>query len=230
MNEPTVSVVMAVCNGEAFIRDALASVQGQTVTPLEVIVVDDGSTDRTPEYVEREPGMTLLRQRNAGASAARNAAIARASGEWVAFLDSDDVWLPDKLERQLDLVGNRPELEIVGGGHLAFLEPGTSRPGWLNPRHLIDGTPTFVSSALLVKRSIFARLGMFDESLRFAEDFEWVARARAAGVPIGCVAEIVLRKRVHQTNTTHQLQGAQRTVTQTLMGIVRQRRAGAVGA
>lgn len=224
MNSASVSVIVAVFNGEAFIRDAIDSARKQTVAPLEIIVVDDGSTDRTVQLVQDEPGVTLIQQRNAGASAARNVAVARASGDWIGFLDADDLWLPHKLERQLALAASRPELEIVAGNHLPFLEPGTACPRWLNPQHLVEGAGCFMSSILLVRREVFSRVGLFNESLRFAEDFEWVARTRDAGVLMGSVQEIILHKRVHGTNTTHHLKGAQNTVAQTLLQIVRQRR------
>jgi glycosyltransferase involved in cell wall biosynthesis len=224
MKSPSVTVIVAVFNGEAFVRDALASIRQQTVAPFETIVVDDGSTDRTAEFVQTEPGVTLIRQQNSGASAARNAAIARASGEWVAFLDADDLWLPHKLELQLALATAQPELEIVLGGHLPFLEKDTTCPRWLNPRQLSEGAETFISSVILAKRTLFSRIGGFNESVMFAEDFEWIARARAAGVKMAAVPEIVFHKRVHQTNTTHQLKQAQGTVTQALMQIVRARR------
>lgn len=227
MRFPSVSVIMAVYNGEAFIREALASVRSQSVAPLETIVIDDGSTDRTAELVQGEPGVTLLQQRNAGASAARNAGLARASGDWIAFLDADDIWMPCKLEKQLSLALAQPELGMIAGRHLPFLEQGMKCPAWLNPQHLSDGTQSFVSSVLLCRRALLDRIGLFNESLRFAEDFEWVARARAAGVIIGSVPEIVLRRRVHASNTSHQLLGAQGDVTGALMQIVRQRRAAA---
>jgi len=224
MKPGSVSVIVAVFNGEAFIQDALSSVRHQTVSPFETIVVDDGSTDRTAEFVQNEPGVTLIRQRNAGASAARNAAIARASGEWIAFLDADDLWVPHKLERQLALANAQPELDIVLGSHLPFLEKDTACPRWLNPRQLSEGAETFISSVILARRTLFSRIGGFNEAVLFAEDFEWIARARAAGVKMAAVPEIVFHKRVHQSNTTHQLKQAQRTVTQTLMQIVRARR------
>ncbi|MGH7244436.1 MAG: glycosyltransferase family 2 protein [Phycisphaerales bacterium] len=227
MNSTSVSAIIAVFNGEAFIQDALASVRNQTVPPFEVIVVDDGSTDRTAELVQNEPGVTLIRQSNAGPSAARNAAIARARGEWLAFLDADDLWLPHKLERQLALANAQPEFEIVLGNYLPFLEPGTSCPKWQNPQQLVDGAETFVPSVVLARRTLFSRVGLFNESLRISEDFEWLVRARLAGVTMGRLPEIVTRKRLHQANLSHQLSQAQRGMAQTLMQIVRQRRSAA---
>lgn len=224
MSFPSVSVIVPVYNGEAFVREALASVRSQSVPPLETIVVDDGSTDRTGTLLQDEPGVTLLRQKNAGASAARNAGLARASGEWIAFLDADDIWTPCKLEKQLSLALAQPEHGMIAGRHLPFLEPGTKCPAWLNPQHLTDGTQSFVSSVLLFRRALLDRIGPFNESLRFAEDFEWVARARTAGVLIGSVPDIVLHRRVHASNTSHQLRGAQGDVTRALMQIVQKRR------
>jgi len=221
----SVSVIVPVFNGEAFIRDALASVRNQTVAPLETIVVDDGSTDRTAELVQSMPGVTLIRQRNAGPSAARNAALARASGEWIAFLDADDIWLPHKLQRQLALAAQRPELQIVMATHLPFLAKGTHLPNWLNPQWLKDGADTFAPSVVLARRTLFKSVGLFNESLRISEDFEWFARARVAGVEMGNVPEILVHKLIHQSNLSHEMPKARVNMAQTLLKIVQQRRA-----
>lgn len=224
MNAASVSVIIAVYNGEAFIRAALDSVRHQTVPPIEVIVVDDGSTDRTAELVAKESGITLIRQSNAGPSAARNVALARATGEWIAFLDADDIWLPHKLECQLALAASQPKLEIVMGKYLTFLEEGTSRPSWLAPRLLEESADTFAPSVVLAKRELFSRIGLFNESMRIGEDFEWFTRARVAGVHMGKVPDVVFHKRVHKTNLSHQMLESRLSVTQTLMKVVRQRR------
>ena len=107
----TVSVVIPTYNRSALITRALDSVLAQTVKPHEILVVDDGSTDDTASLVRKHyPAVQLIRQKNTGVSAARNAGITAATGEWVALLDSDDAWLPRKLERQVHAVEQRMHL------------------------------------------------------------------------------------------------------------------------
>jgi len=113
-----ISVVIAVYNGEAYVADAIRSVLAQAGVELELIVVDDGSTDATPGITRgfSDPRLTVLRQENRGVAAARNAGIARARGEFIAFLDADDVWLPTKLQRQMQLFSERPEVGLAYTG------------------------------------------------------------------------------------------------------------------
>ncbi len=112
MNSPLISCIVPVFNGERYLREALDSIFAQTYRPLEILVADDGSTDRTP-YIAAAFGNRLryLRQDNQGPAAARNLGIRAATGEFIAFLDADDVWHPEKLERQMARFQVRPELD-----------------------------------------------------------------------------------------------------------------------
>src|SRR4051812_3217208 len=113
----TVSVVIATYNHGRYLREAIDSALAQTHPPLEVIVVDDGSTDDTAEILQTYGGrIRAMRQANAGVAAARNAGLAAASGRYVGFLDSDDVWAPDKLARQLAVFDAQPALGLVHCG------------------------------------------------------------------------------------------------------------------
>ena len=116
-HKPLVSVIVPAYNVEPFLAETLASVQWQTYREFEVIIVDDGSTDRTSEivqqFVEKDARFILLRQPNANMAAARNAALKQARGEWVAFLDADDAWLSEKLAAQLDLLEQAPRANLL---------------------------------------------------------------------------------------------------------------------
>jgi glycosyltransferase involved in cell wall biosynthesis len=188
---PTVSVITPAYNVAPYIAETIESVLAQTVADLEMIVVDDGSTDGTFEvaskYARRDPRVRLLRQANGGISTARNHGLRHASGEFVAILDSDDIWLPTFLERQLPLF-ERHDVDIVTGnawflgsrldGQCARPCPD-SRPAPDLTGILRDESAVFILSVF--KRSVYERIGGFDEALRTNEDYDYWIRAALAG-------------------------------------------------
>lgn len=188
-SEPTVSVVLPVFNGETFVGRAVQSVLRQTMSDLELLVVDDGSTDRTSTVISRysEPRLKLVKlATNSGAAAARNAGIDQARGEYIAFLDSDDEWMPDKLERQLEYIAasSAPTgisttgfriYRVVSGRHQDIIpDPGLD---WR--RQQLTMCALSPGSTLMVKRDVFPQVGMFDVALRRFEDWDWVIRCLA---------------------------------------------------
>ena len=193
-----VSCVIPVFNGDRFLAAAIDSVLGQTRQPVEVIVVDDGSTDGTPQviagYGDR---IRSLRQDNAGPAAARNAGIALARGGFIGFLDADDLWVPDKLARQLEDLSRHPESMICFGAMMNFREPGPEG----GPVEEWEAKP-FSPCTMLVRRSLFATIGLFDERLRAAEDTEWYCRVMMAGIPYRILPEYLVRRRQHDRNLT----------------------------
>jgi glycosyltransferase involved in cell wall biosynthesis len=205
--EPTVAAVIPVYNGGAFVAEAIESVLGQTHPVAECIVVDDGSTDPTAEIVARFGGrVRLIRQANSGVATARNRGAAAASARYVAFLDADDAWAPEKLERQLAAAGEleRPGLVLcdlalfddVTGAALgrAAMRPG---PGTLRDMVLFEGVETVsCSSTALLERALFDALGGFDPALSQSADWDLLARALLAG-PVVSVPEPLARYRVH---------------------------------
>ncbi len=183
----TISVVIPTFNRAATLGRALASVQAQTCPPLEVIVVDDGSTDGSAQMLrEAFPWVHLLRQDNAGVSAARNTGIRCARGDWVALLDSDDEWLATKLERQLACVRAHPEAVFVHCDEI-WIRHGRR----VNPmhKHRKRGGAIFRDSlalclispsASLIRRGLLERVGLFDETLPACEDYELWLRILAS--------------------------------------------------
>jgi glycosyltransferase involved in cell wall biosynthesis len=205
----TVSVVIPTFGHARFLPACLDSVLAQTHRPAEIVVVDDGSTDDTPAVLERYRGqVAVLRQANRGVSAARNAGAARATGDVLAFLDADDVWLPRKLEAQLTLLGSQPELGLV---HCGVEEmDGEGRP--LSVR--LDGQAGRVAeemmlfrrsvilgggSAAVVPRPRFEEVEGFDERLSTSADWDLHHRL-ARRHPVGFVPEVLVRYRVHAGN------------------------------
>jgi len=199
-----VTCIVPVYNGERFLLEALASVAAQSYRPLEILLVDDGSTDRTPE-VAATSGIDLvyLRQENAGGPAARNLGIDKAQGEFVAFLDADDRWRPEKLDRQMARFAARPELDIS----LAHVQ-NFWMPDVVGDRARLEGNrrtepiPGYTAGTLLVRRGYFDRLGRFNAAMRHGEQTEWFVRAREAGAVIEVLEEVLLERRLHGQNVS----------------------------
>jgi GT2 family glycosyltransferase len=196
---PSVSVVIPVLDGERFLAEAIASANAQTYSPLEVIVVDDGSSDGSAELAERL-GARVLRRPHRGVSAARNAGIAAARGDLIALLDADDRWPAERLAVQVERLQERPELGFVIGRARLFLDPGTPRPDWFTD-DLAMGETALARATLLARRELFERIGGFDESSDICEDLDWLVRARDAGIPYEVLDDVLVEYRVHGGNT-----------------------------
>ena len=201
MDQGGISVVIPVFNGARFLADAIDSALGQDGVSVEVIVVDDGSTDATARvaagYGER---ITYLRQPNRGPSAARNSGIARARGDFLAFLDSDDVWPPRNLFTLLAAMTAGVDIVL---GQIQEQRFEAEQQAWVASRK-----PTFSLSlcAMLVRREAVARVGPLDETIRIGEDKDWFYRAKEAGQHIVYLAEhIALYHRRHETNMTRDM-------------------------
>ena len=191
---PFVSVVIPVFNGEAFLREAVESVLAQKYSPLEIIIVDDGSTDGTETVARSLPEpVRYLRQTNAGPAAARNRGIEHAQGSLIAFADADDLWPAAKLELQLPYF-NDPAIEIVMGR--------------IQQVHLWNaeefGEPAFSVNlgSAVIRKTVFERVGLFDETMRYSEDVDWFMRAREGGVAIVTIDAVTLLYRQHEQNMT----------------------------
>jgi glycosyltransferase involved in cell wall biosynthesis len=218
-----VSVVMPAFDEEAFIGEALESVLAQTHAPVEMIVVDDGSADRTGA-IARELGARVLRQPQLGAAAARNAGLAVARGDFWTTFDADDVMTSDALARQVDQLQRHPEWGMVFGLTEAFVTPGEPRPAhWKQTWD--DGPFPWHTGAMLARRELLELVGRFDETLRLAEDMDWIARAKAAGVQAGRGDYLALRYRVHRANTVVDTGAVDRAMLGVLRASARRRRA-----
>lgn len=208
---PLVSVVVATFNGSRWVARTLDSILAQSWAPLEVLVCDDGSTDDTPDVLARYADrVTVLRQENAGVSAARNHGARHARGQWIAFLDHDDLWDADMLERQLAAVAGRPGAGLVFGDSLLIDADGRvlgRRGRYLDYRdghvltELLHGNFIPIETAVLPTR-VFRELGGFDEDLRYLEDYDLYLRL-AARHPVVFQPRPVARYRIHDHNLSH---------------------------
>jgi len=186
-----VSVVIPTYNSADLVVEAVESVLAQTVPPFEVIVIDDGSTDRTRERLASYgPPVRYVHQENGGVATARNRGVKEAKGDLVAFLDADDAWHPRKLEIQLKVFQRRPELGMLGTGRLDWpnqpfpqlTEASMKEPFDVTLDDLIIRN-RFLTSSILIRREVLNRVGEFDPSLHGPEDYDmWLRVAQVAPI------------------------------------------------
>jgi glycosyltransferase involved in cell wall biosynthesis len=185
----TISVVLPVFNGARFVSAAIESVLGQEHPQLELIVVDDGSTDETAAIARRYP-VRYVYQRNQGPPLARNRGLAHTSGAIVSFCDADDMWAEDKLARQMPLL-DRADV-VIGYSQIM----GTESDPFLLPS----------LNCALFRRQVFDRLGGFDPTLAYSDDLDWYMRAREADISMVLHRDVVLYHRRHRDNLTNNIQ------------------------
>ena len=222
--DPLVSVVIPVFNGEVFLREVVQSVLAQEYSALEIIVVDDGSTDGSASVTTALPGpVRYLHQTNSGPAAARNRGIEQAQGSLIAFADSDDLWPAAKLELQLPYLIRDPASEIVMGRIQQVRLSETAIDQVQTPQF---GEPAFSVNlgSAIIRKSVFERVGLFDETMRYSEDVDWFMRAREVGVEIVTLDDVTLFYRQHEQNMTRGKSTAELNVFKTLKKSLDRRR------
>ena len=208
-----ISVVIPTYNYGRFIGEAIESVFAQTVLPIEVIVVDDGSTDETAATIATfGNSVRYIRQENAGVCAARNLGVAESAGELISFLDADDSWDPTKLEKQLARFGSDPEIGLVHCGMREFdTETGETvelrvegQEGWVADDLLLWERPAVnvSGSSIMVSREAFEAAGGFDTKMRVGEDWDFCYRV-ARKFKVGFVREPLVNYRSHGASAHH---------------------------
>jgi len=218
---PVISVVIPTYNRSALVVEAVESALHQSIPPNEIIVVDDGSTDDTERVLARYDRVRYVRQANAGQSSARNHGIRIARGEFVAFLDSDDLWPEDRLERQLAALSLHPELDLIFGLEAKFTDQKQFDHCEIRDREVLaclrsadylvpapfdlllleDFVPT---SSVLFRRHCAAKAGPMDRTVEPAEDYDFWLRLALQGCRFGFVNAVLSRRRVHAGNLVNQ--------------------------
>jgi glycosyltransferase involved in cell wall biosynthesis len=195
---PLVSVIVPVYNSGRFVGATLESIFAQDYEPTEVIVVDDGSADDSAEVARSFDGVRVLRQPNQGPAAARNAGLKVAQGEFISFVDSDDLLLPTKLSSQVGYLLAHPDVGVVLG-----------RQEWIDPPPNLKRDPIYgdldgipLTSALF-RASVLQRLGGYDVSYRSHENIDLLFRVRELGSEIAVLSDLVLYRRFHGGNLSH---------------------------
>ncbi|HEY3496846.1 MAG TPA: glycosyltransferase [Polyangiaceae bacterium] len=203
MNNPGISVIIPCFNMGRFLAEAVESVHAQRHEPLEIIVVDDGSSDDSAEHAKRLLGdVRYLWQENQGPGAARNHGLRAARHEIVAFLDADDLWPADKTSVELAHLESDPELDFVVGNQRHFArKPGA--PEGSREYEFEEPYFIFLFGCGLFRRRVFDKVGVCDESMRYSEDTDWFFRCREAGVPYKVIPEVTVFYRRHESSMTH---------------------------
>jgi glycosyltransferase involved in cell wall biosynthesis len=224
MHEPLVSVVIPVFDAERTVGQALASVLVQTHRTLEVLVVDDGSADRSAEVVRRfsDARVQLVAEPHRGPGAARNAGVARAGGALLAFLDADDLWDEHKLERQWGVLRASPSVDMVFGHAIPV-------------RAAADGTlvpcgapvPGHSAGTLLIPAATFHHVGPFATHWRVGEFVDWYARAMDRGLSQTMLPDVVLKRRLHDGNLGARARCSRQDYARIVAAAVGRRRAAA---
>jgi glycosyltransferase involved in cell wall biosynthesis len=200
MTNPTVTVLMAVYNGERFLRETLESVFAQDHESFEVVFVDDGSTDGTRELARSFP-VRYVYQENRGLPAARNTGLGLAQGNLVAFVDDDDLLPPSKLSVQACYLSEHPEIGCVLGRQEWIIEEDIEVPKLTrDPIFGELGGIQLVSA--MFRRAVLRELGGYDPTYRYAEDRDLFIRMREHGIEIAVLPDVVLLKRLHGSNMT----------------------------
>jgi glycosyltransferase involved in cell wall biosynthesis len=198
---PLVSVIIPVYNCEKYLASALESILKQNYQPIEIIVVDDGSTDNTAQVARIfTDKIKYIYQENKGVSKARNTGVKIAEGEIITFLDSDDLWTFNKLQIQLNYLENNPNSSVVIGKTQFFK---FSKVNEIEEIQAIADPQLFLNlGSAIFKKAAFIQVGFFDETLQYSEDVDWFNRARENNISIFMHPEVVLLYQQHQNNMT----------------------------
>jgi glycosyltransferase involved in cell wall biosynthesis len=200
MTAERVSVVIPVFDGARFLAEAIESALGQTAPASELIVVDDGSSDGSGEIARAYERVTVLQLAHQGVSAARNAGVAAATGTHLAFLDADDVWALEKLERQIALSRTDPSAGVIMA-RLTYRFEGPI-PAWFRGPTGGGSEAGYLPSCWFMPRSTWDHVGPFDASMTHSEDTDWLARVNDAGIRTAMVDEILVTHRIHDRNAS----------------------------
>ena len=200
-----VSVIIPVHNSERFLAESIESALGQSYSPIEIILVDDGSTDGSLQIARSYDNIQILRQDHRGVSSARNTGSAKASGSFLAFLDSDDIWDREKISKQIHYMERHTDVGCVFCRFENFFDPETSPPSWLNRSSFLKERFKDMMSlcTMLIRKEIFDRVGCFNTDLRSGEDIDWFIRAKDTGIVSKHIDETLVSRRLHDKNLSY---------------------------
>jgi glycosyltransferase involved in cell wall biosynthesis len=230
---PTVSVLMPAYNAAAYLREAADSILAQTYADFELLIVDDGSTDATPDLLSDftdDRVRRLRNDRNLGIPGTRNRCLAEAQGEYVAWMDADDRSRPERLQHQLDYLRQHPELAAVGSWAQVIDEAGAPLKQWhweTDPqeiREVLPGRNCIVNGSTLARRAALQAIGGF--RLLVAEDYDLWLRLTDQGACLANLPEMLYEYRIHGTSDTAQKKYAYSVATFLLQESTRRRRSG----
>ena len=202
MNKPLVSIIIPTYNHGQYLPEAIDSVLRQSVEPIEIIIIDDGSIDNTEVILKNlTSNVRYYRQSHQGAGAARNTGVTLAKGKWLAFLDADDLWLPQKLTLQL-VCAEQKSVDIVFSHIQQFISPELRVGKLAEIKMNNEVMPGYCASTVLIKKEVFADIGCFNPSYKLGEFMAWYMMMQGNGAPYYLLDDILVRRRVHTNNTS----------------------------
>jgi glycosyltransferase involved in cell wall biosynthesis len=207
MEKSLVSCIVPVFNGERYLKEALDSILGQTYQPLDIVVVNDGSTDGTEKVVESYgEKVRYVFQANAGPAAASNLGLSASQGEFIAFLAADDLWHREKIKRQMARFQQRPELDLCFTHLKNFWIPELKKEAEKFQNHrLATSMPGYTSVTLLAHRNLFEKVGNFNPDLQHGSDLDWFMRTADQGAIMELMPDVLVYRRLHKTNRSRRL-------------------------
>ena len=217
---PLVSCILPVKNEERLLAAAIDNVLAQDYEPLELIVVDDHSDDRTGEIARNVDGVRYVLTDGNGLGSAWNTGVKVANGSLITFQAADDRWTPGKLGIQTQYLLEHPEIDYCIGKTRYSIEPGKTPQAGFRRELLDEDVQLILMEASMVRRTAFDRVGYFDKTITTAQEVDWCARANDAGLRLGRIDELVLFKSIHESNMTFDPALA-RENNQNLMSILR---------
>jgi glycosyltransferase involved in cell wall biosynthesis len=200
-NSPLVSVIIPVYNGENYLAESIESVLAQVYRPVEIIVVDDGSSDRSADVARGFWGtVNYYCQQNSGIGAARNTGVLNANGSFLAFLDADDLWVKEKLSIQVPVLETNVGTHMVFGQVSHFYSPDLEqrqKERFLCPKTKMPG---YHAGTMLIRTGAFHRVGLFNAGYQAGEFIDWYFRARERGLKELLLSDVLMRRRIHSSN------------------------------
>jgi len=194
---------MAIKNAEGYLASALDSIAAQTFQDFEVIVVDGGSTDDSLRIARSYPNVSCMHQVGSGFANAWSQGIKQARSPLISFLDSDDLWTPDKLARQVAYLDGHPDKGYVVGRVQFFAGSEQTLPPGFKPQLLKGSHIAYMPGTTTIRRQVIDRIGLFEENWEIVSDIVWFQRLREAKVEAGLIDDVLLRKRVHASNLSY---------------------------
>jgi glycosyltransferase involved in cell wall biosynthesis len=195
-----ISVVIPAYNAEHYIAEAIESILRQDYDPLEILVVDDGSTDATKSVVNHYSSVMYYFQEHAGIGSALNRGIRETKGEFLSFLDADDIWTQGKLTKQMGVFDTHHDVECVFGHIESFLSPELSAGQEAAIGVHTGVQPGYSKCTMLIKRDSLLCVGMFDPAWTIGEFIDWYARALDKGIKSHLLSDILAKRRIHGAN------------------------------
>lgn len=199
-----ISCIVTSFNSEKYIAEAIRSILNQTYKHIEIIIADGGSTDKTKDVVQQlNSGIKFITQKGLSPAETRNLGFNSSSGKYIAFLDADDLWHPEKLTRQMNCFAENPEIDLcITYAEMFWSEDLNNEKFFFKDHPRTKSIPGYATTTLLAKKNVFEITGKFNKDLWFTDATEWFIRAKGLGLKIHIIEEPLTYHRMHQSNLT----------------------------